>query len=58
MVIAAPLYTLPEADPGFVGPEANTILRPSQNQITNTKLDTKVKIYFGPLQGAWKGTAR
>jgi hypothetical protein len=58
MLTAAPLHTLPEADLGFVGHETYIIFRyiyEKENQITNTKVDTEVKIYFGPLQETWKG---
>ena len=59
MLIAAPLYTLPQADLGFVGPEKYIgPLYEKENQITNIKLDTKVKIYFGPLQGLGRGPCK
>ena len=47
------------ADPSFVGPEASTTfgghLYDKACRIRNTKLDTKVNIFFGPFQGLGRG---
>jgi len=42
------------ADPGFVGPEAYTIIG-ALFETKNTKFGTKANIYLWPLAGRWKG---
>jgi hypothetical protein len=42
------------ADPGFVGPEAYTIIG-ALFKTKNTKFGTKAIIYIWPLAGRWKG---
>jgi len=48
----------PGAYVGFVVPELMQVLGPfcgREYKITNTKLSTKVNVYFWPLTGPWKG---